>query len=201
MASKPHKATAKQHAPTAAQRSAWSDFGVVSAVWAKLTEEQRQAWNADARSNRRGRRAGPTRRPSGYSRFMKANLRRKALGQELLTNPPGSEHAKPFPLVRFFITNIDGRVALKLMLTHGSAEGLMLYSWHPCSAGTTVWDKFIRIGPVPPAVRGARNFTGQYVAKFGVPPVGTKIFIRLRQMNDYFGSMVQTTSAVVPPAS
>ena len=36
------------------------------------------------------------------------------------------------------------------------------------------------------------------VAKYGLPPVGKKIFIRVQQMNDYLGSVVQTTSAIVP---
>ena len=201
MASKPYKATGKQNAPTAAQRSAWADFGVVSAVWVSLTEEQRQAWNAQARTDRRGRRATRQRRPSGQRLFMKVNLRRKALGQDLRTEPLGSEAAKPFPLMRFFITNTGGRIALKLMVTYGSAEGVMLSSWHPCSAGRMVWYRFVRLGLVPAAVRGVRDFTKLYVAKFGVPPVGTKIFIRLRQMNDYRGNMGQTLSAVVRAAS
>jgi hypothetical protein len=187
--------------PTPAQRAAWSDFGVVSAVWAKLTEEQRQAWNAEAHDDRRGRSAGQRRRPTGHRLFMKVNLRRKALGQDLLTHPAGSEDVKSFPLMRFFITNIGGRTALKLMVTHGSVEGVMISSWHPCSAGRSVWSKFVRIGLVPPARRGVRDFTELYVAKFGVPPVGTKIFIRLRQMSDYRGNMGQTLSYVVPPPS
>jgi hypothetical protein len=132
---------------------------------------------------------------------MKVNLRRKALGQDLLNHPPGAESPGPFPLVRFFITNIGGRIALKLVAASSSPEGVMLYSWHPCSAGAMVWHRFVRIGPVPAAVRGVRDFTKLYVVKFGVPPVGRKIFIRLRRMDDYYGGMTQTVSAVVPSAA
>jgi len=132
---------------------------------------------------------------------MKVNLRRKALGQELLTEPPGTESPGPFPLVRFFIANIGGRIALKLVASSSSPESVMLYSWHPCSAGAMVWHQFIRIGPVPSAVHGVRDFTKLYMAKSGVPPVGRKVFIRLRRMDGYYGGMVQTVSAVVPSAS
>jgi hypothetical protein len=45
---------------------------------------------------------------------------------------------------------------------------------------------------------GMSDITRLYVAKFGVPPVGKKIFIRVHQMNDYSGSVFYTTSAVVP---
>ena len=201
MAAKQHKTAARRNAPTAAQRSAWSDFGQISLVWARLTEEQRHAWTVAARADRRGRRAGRRRRPCGQRLFMKVNLRRNALGLDLLPDPAGSDGVKALPLVRFFITNIGGRIALKLMVTQGSAEGVMLSSWRPCSAGRMAWYRFIRLGLVPAAVRGVRDFTKLYVAKFGVPPAGSKIFLHLRQMNDYRGSMVQTISAMVPAGS
>jgi hypothetical protein len=42
------------------------------------------------------------------------------------------------------------------------------------------------------------DITRRYVAKYGVPPVGKKVFIRIQQMNDYVGSIVQVLSAIVP---
>ena len=42
------------------------------------------------------------------------------------------------------------------------------------------------------------DITKPYVAKFGVPPVGKKVFIRVQQMNDYLGRVLYTTSAIVP---
>ncbi|MCX6925340.1 MAG: hypothetical protein NT154_19335, partial [Verrucomicrobia bacterium] len=67
-----------------------------------------------------------------------------------------------------------------------------------CNPGVMVWNKFVRIGLLPGSKRGMHDITEQYVAKFGPPPVGRKIFIRVQQMNDYLGSVVQTTSAIVP---
>jgi hypothetical protein len=191
----------REAGPTVAQRRAWSDLGQVSAAWATLTDEQRQAWNAYARADRRGSRVARRRRPSGQRAFVKVNLRRKALGQELLASPPGAESRQPFPAVRFFVTNTDGRIALKLIIAYGSAEGVMVSSWHPLSAGVMVWDKFVRLGLLPGAVRGVRDLTELYGARFGMPLPGKKIFIRVRQMNDYQGSMMLTASAVVPPWS
>jgi hypothetical protein len=43
------------------------------------------------------------------------------------------------------------------------------------------------------------DITRQYVEKYGVPPVGTKVFVRVQQMKDLIGRLVQTTSAIVPP--
>ena len=42
------------------------------------------------------------------------------------------------------------------------------------------------------------DITKLYVAKFGAPAVGQKVFIRLQQMMDYLGSLVYAPSAVVP---
>jgi hypothetical protein len=42
------------------------------------------------------------------------------------------------------------------------------------------------------------DLTELYVAKFGLPAVGKKIFVRIQQMKDYLRSMVYTTGAIVP---
>ena len=99
--------------------------------------------------------------------------------------------------MRLVITNRAGRITLKLYLGHGQAEGVMVSSWHPCNAGAMVWNKFVRIGLLPAPHRGMCDITKQYVAKFGVPPVGKKIFIRVQQMNDNSGRLFYTTSAIV----
>jgi hypothetical protein len=130
--------------------------------------------------------------------FFKANSRRLALRQDLLLEPPGSGSVCPFPIVRLVITNHGGRIALKLRLASGRAEGVMVSACRPCNAGVTVGRKFCRIGLLPAPERGMSDITELYVERFDLPPVGTKIFIRVQQMNDYMGSMVQTTSAIVP---
>ena len=200
MASKQRKPAARKKSPTAEQRRAWEEMRTLSAAWNNLTEEQRQAWNDEARTNRRGGHAARSRRRSGRRLFVKVNSRRLALGQGLLAWPPGPESFRATPTARFMITNRGGQIALKLSVTAGQAEGVMVSSWHPCNAGVMVWKKFVRIGLLPPPAGGMSDITRQYVAKYGVPPVGKKIFLRIQQMNDYVGSIVQVISAVVPTA-
>ncbi len=74
----------------------------------------------------------------------------------------------------------------------------MVSSWRPLSPGVMVWKKFVRIGQLPEADGGMSDITRLYVAKYGVPPVGKKIFIRIQQMNDYLGNLVQVVSGIVP---
>jgi hypothetical protein len=198
MPSKQPQPGARNEAPTPDQLRAREEMRLLAAAWNSLTDEQREAWGAYARADRRGSRVARARRRTGRRAFFKANSRRLALKQELLTDPPGPGSFYSTPWVRLVITNLAGRIALKLYLAHGRAEGVMVSSWHPCNPGAMVWDKFIRIGLLPAPHRGMCDITKQYVAKFGVPPVGKKIFIRIQQMNDYAGSVFYTTSAVVP---
>ena len=198
MASKRRKPGARKKAPTPDQRRAREEMRTLSAAWNDLTEEQRQAWNGESRANRRGGLAARSRRRSGRRSFFKANSHRLALRQDLLTDPPGSGSVCPFPIVRLVITNHGGRIALKLRLSSGRAEGVMVSASRPCNAGVTVGRKFCRIGLLPAPERGLSDITELYVARFGLPPVGKKLFIRVQQMNDYMGSVVQTTSAIVP---
>jgi hypothetical protein len=199
-ASKQRRPATRKQGPTAEQSRVWEEMRTLSAAWNSLTEEQRQAWNDEARTNRRGGHAARSRQRSGRRLFVKVNSRRLALGQGLLAWPPGPEGFKASPTVRFVVTNRGDRIALKLSVTAGQAEGVMVSSWHPCNAGVMVWRKFVRIGLLPPPTAGMSDITRQYVAKYGVPPVGKKIFLRLQQMNDYMGSIVQVISAVVPDA-
>jgi hypothetical protein len=58
--------------------------------------------------------------------------------------------------------------------------------------------KFARIGLLPSPKVGMSDITQQYVAKYGVPAVAKKVFIRIQQMKDYLSSIVYTTSALLP---
>jgi len=198
MARKQSKLGACGKGPTAGQRRARADMRTLSAAWNDLTEEQRQAWDVEAHTNRRGGHAARSRRRSGRRLFVKVNSRRLALRQYLLAWPPGPESVKVPPIVRFVITNSGGRIALKLRVPDGQAEGVMVSSWRPCNAGVMVWKKFVRIGLLPAPDGGMIDITRLYVAKYGVPPVGKKVFIRIQQMNDYVGSIVQIINAIVP---
>src|ERR1019366_1925422 len=110
MANKHPKPATRKKGPTADQRRARADMRTLSAAWNNLMEAQRQAWDEEARTNRRGGYASRSRRRSGRRMFMKANFRRLALGQEILTDPPGEDSYRPTPRVRFVITNSGGEL-------------------------------------------------------------------------------------------
>jgi hypothetical protein len=184
--------------PTGEQLRVQSETTILSAAWNALTDEQRLAWGDRARTNRRGGRAGRLHLRSGRRLFFRVNSHRLALRLPLLTDPPGPGGYVPAPLVKLIITNRASRITLKLKVSGGDPHGVMVSSWRPLSPGTMTWNKFVRICPMPPPVRGMCDVTRQYVLKYGVPPVGMKVFVRIQQMRDYTGKLFQTTSAIVP---
>jgi hypothetical protein len=90
VASKQHKPGARKSGPTADQRRAWAEMSALSAAWNNLTEEQRQAWNAEVLTSRGGGCEARSRRRSGRRLFVKVNSRRFALGQNLLSKKAGT---------------------------------------------------------------------------------------------------------------
>jgi hypothetical protein len=183
--------------PTRDQLRAQSETAILSVAWNSLADTQRGAWGAAARSNRRSGAKAGKRRCTGRMLFFRVNSRRLALGLPLLPEPPSSEDYAQAPLVKLVITNTAGRIALKLKVSGGDPEGVMVSSCQPVSPGTMSWKKFVRIGFLPRPVRGISDITRLYAAKYGVPPVGSKVFVRVQQMKDYLGCISQTTSDIV----
>ena len=198
MARKKPNAAAARKAPTPDQLRAREEMSILSAAWNNFTDEQRAAWCVRARTSRHGGRKARARRRTGRKLFFRANSRRLALKQPSFTGPPQQESICQIPLVQLVITNRAGRVTLMLHVLDGQTDGVMLSSWHPCNAGAMGWEEFVRIGLPPAPVRGVVDITKLYVAKFDVPPVGKKIFIRVKQMKDFSGGVSYITSAIVP---
>ena len=197
MARKRPKSGSPGKPPTGEQLRVQSETSMLAAAWNALAEEQRQAWGERARANRRGGRAARLHLRNGRRLFFRANSHRLALRLPLLADPPAEGTYVPAPLVKLVIANRAGRITLKLKVFGGDPDGVMVSSWHPVSPGTMTCRNFVRIGPLPPPVRGMCDITRLYVAKYGVPPVGSKIFVRVQQMKDLTGRLVQVTSAIV----
>jgi hypothetical protein len=195
---KQNKAGPYTKRPTDAQLRAQSETAYLAAAWNRLAEEQRQAWCATARVNRRSGAKAGQRRMTGRMLFFRVNSHRLALRLPLLAAPPELGSFVSAPLVQLVITNAAGRIALKLRASGGEPTGVMVSSYAPLRPGTMSWRKFVRLGFLPAPVRGICDITRQYVARYGVPAVGSKIFVRVQQMKDYVGKSLQITSAVVP---
>ena len=99
---------------TAAQRLVRGNFGVVSARWRTLTEEQRQVWLRAAKDKKTRRRLGKSFRLGGFNYFVRVNVALANRGLPQVDLPPEDgpqpglslpllTRALPFPCHEFLI--------------------------------------------------------------------------------------------------
>lgn len=183
---------------TPAQQRTTAGFGVISRAWSRLTEAQRQAWMARAGHSRSRSRLGESYTLTGQTYFMRVNSLRAASGLSLLTDPPPRGQHIPNPVKALIITNQGGHIALKLELAEPPAGDIMVFGAAPCSAGTYKCFKCLRLGPLPAPVGRLSEITSLYVKRHGVPPVGKRVFIRIRPQDDGPRDRYLELHAVVP---
>ena len=185
---------------TPAQMTVRANLARVSARWRVITEEQRQAWTAGGRDTETQRRLGRSSYLTGSQFFNKINCALVAIGLEQLDDPPRLPEFDANPVEDLSITNGRGTIALKLSVPSTPAEYTLVFGAAPCSAGKSSTRHFVFLGFLPGPVRGVSDITDLYVARFGVPPVGTKVFIRTQQHIDGWTDFPKQTSAIVPNA-
>jgi hypothetical protein len=76
----------------------------------------------------------------------------------------------------------------------------MVFATAPCSAGVSRPRRFTLLGTLPDAASGVSDITNMFVAKYGVPPVTTRVFVRTRQVADGWQDLPKETTAVVSAA-
>ena len=191
-----HASPKKDRTPT--QQRTTAGFGVISRAWSELTEAQRQAWMGQARHSKTRSRLGESYTLTGQTYFMRVNSLRAASGLSLLTDPPPRGHHIPNPVRTLIINNQGGHIALKLEFVEPPAGGIMVFGAAPCSAGAYKCFKFLRLGPLPAPVGRLSEITSLYVKRHGVPPVGKRVFIRIRPQDDGPRDRYLELHAVVP---
>ena len=71
----------------------------------------------------------------------------------------------------------------------------------PVSQGIGKQTDFRVLGMCPVPTGGSADLTSLYTARYGVPPVGTKVFVRVNQYVDGWEDLPVTFAAIVPTAA
>jgi hypothetical protein len=166
---------------TPAQLRVRSTLGRVASRWRALTDAQRAAWTAAARDVASRRRLGQSGPLTGFLLFTKINCALAAIGLQQVVDPPQRPNFNANPVGPLTITNTDGVIDLKLSVPGTPAQQIVVLGYPPCSAGVSFARDFTILGLLPPPVAGFSTITDFYRAKYGVPPIGTRVFIRTRQ--------------------
>ena len=185
---------------TAFQQRARSDFGRFAAQWRKLTEDQRLAWNRAGRRLPSRPRLGQSGPLTGCAYFIQVNCNLASIGLPMVVMPPDRPHFSRSPVGELVINNIGGEVTLKVKVAGAPAQDIILLAAAPCSAGVSYVDHFTILGLLPSPEAGYSDFTALYVAKYGVPPVESKVFVRTVQQLNGWRDLPRQAFAIVPAA-
>ena len=169
-------------------------------LWRTLTDEQRAAWNATARGARTRRYLNQSGPLTGYLLFVKINCNLATVGLPMSLDPTDAPRFGPNPVRQFTITNTSGDVALKLGVSGKPAQYIVVLGTKPRSAGVSYVDHFTILGVPPAPVRGVSDITDLYVAKYGVPPAGSRVFLQTFQVINGWDDLPEQISALVPAA-
>jgi hypothetical protein len=180
-------------------------FSHISQTWGPgLTQAQRDLWNyAGSKIMSHPRLScGPL---TGQQLFQGLNSARFCISLPPLLVPPKPVVFGPNPVKELIPIWIDGRLRLCLRVspeTSGDAapasEYIMVFGQAPCSAGRSKRRNVSYLGLLPFPVNGMCDITDIYVAKYGAPRPGEKVFIVTVQQNNGWEGIEQETSGIIP---
>ena len=173
-------------------------LGRFSAMWNKLTEEQRLLWNTRASEERSRPRLGKYGRLTGQQLFVKINCMLDSVGKPMVTMPPARPQFPANPVGALTITNTDGAIALRLNVSEPPAADIIVLGAAPCSQGVSVVRDFTILGLLPAASAGTSDITDMYEKKYGIPRAGSRVFIRTNLEIDGWENDPIETTAIVP---
>ena len=170
----------------------------VSARWRALQEPQRMAWVAAAKEVKSSSRLGQSGALSGFLLFTQINCTLAQFGQEQVDAPPARPLFPDLAPQGLVITNTAGVIALKLTCPTAPGSNTIIRGSPPVSQGRETYGNFRVLGTCPVPAQGSANITGLYTAQYGVPPVGTKVFLQVNQFVNGWADLPVSFWAIVP---
>lgn len=152
-------------------------FGSISAGWSDLTAEQRNAWNNAVDSWKKTNIFGDLKIPSGKALYQRLNQQAQVVGYSPLTTPPIKEEIPSSNVTEVEIDTTAETITATGIYT-GMNATIQYFSSGVVSPGTNFVKNLMRVI----GNSGGMSYNPalpyqQYVARFGQPSPGEKIFI------------------------
>lgn len=172
-----------------------------------LTEEQREAWRQFAAAFPIVDVFGNTVALTGIAAYQRVNRVRAILGYPPLDNPPSNMdvNAPESAELQISYAGTPPTLQLKVAFTPspcGTGHHVEIWATKGLSAGKAFVSSELRLIAVSPANQASPfDITDEYLARFGVPSAGQKIFFELRFANSQNGAQSRGLRgwAIVPP--
>lgn len=186
---------------SSAQTTARANFTTASKGWDLLTQAQQLAWIAAAAALQSKARLGMSGPLTGNQYFVKVNANLLELGSAMVDAPPAAPEDQDAGAVNLVITNTGGTIAVRLTCPTTPSEGTTVLAAAPVRNGVHRCPNLVSLGEIPAPVTGSSTITTQYTARFGVPAVGSKVWVGVKTSANGVDGPLKTFSAVVPTAS
>jgi hypothetical protein len=176
----------------------WGEFGRLAPAWSRvLTQAQRDGWNVAGPKVQSKRRleSGPL---TGQQLFQSLNSARACIHLPPLWTVPAPVVFDTNPVGQLTFANGEGGVRLLLSVSGPVTEDIMVFGQAPCSAGRSKRRNVAYLGLLPVPQDGMSDITDLYVARYGEPQAGEKVFIVTRQQKDGWEGDDYETNEIVP---
>lgn len=179
-----------------AQGTQRARLAAAAAAWRALTAAQRAGWNDLAAGFTRTNSLGATYNMTGFMCFVSCYNNCAAAGVAVLSDAPAL--ATPSAPLTAVVTLTAAAFSIAYTPTPLGA-GIRMFSYVSLqrSAGRSFENDFRLLQVSAAAAASPVNLYAAYVARFGVPVVGNRIFVALRTFQTAFLSGPLITSAVV----
>jgi hypothetical protein len=162
-----------------------SAFGYYSRAWSsKLTEAGRQAWIMAGAKVPKAKKLNQAGWRTGQQHLVAVNVSQFRVGEAPLWQPPEPVIFGPHPAGQMTISNGEQGVRMLLKASGAVTEKVMVFGQAPCSAGRMKRRNLCYLGLLPPVTDGFSDITELYVARYGEPKPGQKVFIVTRQQKN-----------------
>lgn len=180
------------------------DLEDLSEGWKALTEAQRDAWTALGAQMVRTDTLGGTYTLTGLQAWTSLNMTNRTVGQSDVTDAPAMPGAPVAPtLGTINIENTGAKTAAYTPTPIGASTRIILEATRPVSAGKTFLPRSEYKVMVVSAANAASpvDFDTAYVATFGEPPVGSRVFLQVYTVDAFgFKSVRVKASSIVVSA-
>jgi hypothetical protein len=186
---------------TSAQLLVRQNLASQAAGYDQLTDVQQEAWIATAAQMQSKPTLGQSGPLTGLQLFTKVNCALLAIGEDPVTLPPPKPSLDPLPIDSLVITNAAGVISIRLHTTGSPPDGTMLRGSAPQKSGCRRGISYRLLGILDSPAGAYIAITTAYTSRFGVPAVGSRVFVSVNaNVNGYEGAPLEF-SARVPAAA
>ena len=181
-----------------AVRAAWTNSAT---AYDLLSQAQQNAWATTAATYQSRPSLGQSGPLTGFQLFQKINAMLRQIGQDPVDSPPAHPSFAPNAPQNLVITNTGGTIALKLTCPTSPGQNTLVRASAPQNSGVRRLPGLRILGMCPTPAQGSADITSLYVARYGAPPVGKRVFVQACLVTDGWESLPHTFTALVPASA